>query len=122
MKFLLKRGIKHLFVILILGYIVSVTFFSHTHEIRGEKIIHSHFCFPFGETQHNHSENEILVITSLSQLITTVVFGMVFYQILLQYRTIRNQFAISKHFPDILFLSSNAFRAPPFYSTFFVFR
>lgn len=115
MEFLRKPGIKHLFVILILGYIVSVTLFSHSHEIRGEKITHSHLYNPFSEskTQHTHTENEILLIAILSQLIAYVGVAIVLYEAFVKSNYYFKLSKITQAISIFYFFESSGLRAPP---------
>lgn len=65
----------YLLVIVFFNYFISVTFFNHTHLIEGITYFHSH---PYKNhsggqpVNHNHSDNEFLLIQFISGFITTV--------------------------------------------------
>ena len=47
-------------------YYAGTTFFSHTHWIDGQQIVHSHFSFGGDGTSHSHTKAEIQLIAALS--------------------------------------------------------
>jgi hypothetical protein len=98
-----------------LGYFVSVTFFSHSHEIRGEKITHSHLFNPFSEskTQHTHTENEFLFIAVLSHLIAYVGVAIVLYDAFVKSNDYFKLGKITHTISVFYFFESNGLRAPP---------
>ena len=55
------RVIRGLMPILFMWYLVSVSFFAHSHIVNGEIINHSH---PFSK-EHQHSQNQIDTISLL---------------------------------------------------------
>jgi hypothetical protein len=67
-----NKVMGYFLLILFVGYFGSITFFSHTHIVNGEVIVHSHPYksqpknVPF---HHNHSKNEFILIHFISNLI-----------------------------------------------------
>lgn len=53
-------------------YYAGTTFFSHTHWIDGQQIVHSHFSFGGDGTSHSHTKAEIQLIAALSSFAITV--------------------------------------------------
>jgi len=72
LKQLKNKVMGYFLLILFVGYFGFITFFSHTHIVNGEVIVHSH---PYKSqpinipTHHNHSTNEFILIHFLSNLI-----------------------------------------------------
>ncbi len=53
-------------------YYAGTTFFTHTHSIDGEQIVHSHFSFGGDGTSHSHTKAEIVLIATLSSFVMVV--------------------------------------------------
>ena len=71
------------FLILFLGYFISITFFPHKHIVDGVTIIHSHpFHSHSGDTpvNHQHSQTGFLIIHFISHIlaITSAVISGIF--------------------------------------------
>jgi len=106
---------KHLLLILFLGYFGSITLFPHTHKEDGATITHSHPYYPFSKensANHHHSKAEFVLISQLSHFLTTALFivlfsisAKIFYVILI----LKRENAFYYH----PFLCSNGLRAPP---------
>ena len=67
------QRIKHIFGLvfilsLFLVYLAETTMFSHSHDIDGVKVVHSH---PYSSTQHTHSDSQIIAIALLSSFNST---------------------------------------------------
>lgn len=95
---------------LFLSYYASTVFFSHTHQIDGQTIHHSHPYLP--SAQHSHSSASFHLIESLSHLLFV---GGTFY--LLFFSTLLNRrFKITtKVFNTVSFSPHSPLRGPPVY-------
>ena len=102
-------------VLLFSGYIGSITFFPHTHNVDGITIVHSH---PYkshsgnNPINHNHSKNGFLLIQFVSSFVTTV--PVIFFGFVIT-REIINNVLRNQDDPVILnyyLLGANRSRAP----------
>ncbi len=70
-----KKPIIALLLVLFAGYYAGITLFSHVHEVRGGRIVHSH---PYSGTPcqpgHQHSTLQLQLIAHLSLLAFTLLF------------------------------------------------
>jgi hypothetical protein len=99
---------------LFISYLVSITFFVHTHIINGQTITHSH---PYQGTPdnpgHEHSAAQIQTIAQLSQLLTSGVLTIAFACFLTGKKVLRN-LSISCFWKNN-WIFSYSLRAPPCY-------
>lgn len=58
-----------IFLAIFVGMFLSNTLFTHSHIVRGMIIVHSHPYNPFSEKEHQHSDNEIILIAYLANLL-----------------------------------------------------
>ena len=105
---------RYFFLVLFLGYLTSITFFTHRHVIDGYKIVHSH---PFkssghGIPMHNHSVNEFILIHFLTGFLAVVLSFLLANQLLIiplrRFRKI-----CSNYFFNQQYLNPNSLRGPP---------
>lgn len=107
---------KYFLLILFVGYCASITLFTHTHIVNGVTIVHSHPYNPFSNNKpvnHQHSEQEFILIHLLSHFLAIVLFISVSIEI---YNKVLRKHKIKENKEDyinIFFLSSNNLRAPP---------
>jgi hypothetical protein len=108
--------IKYLIIIFFSGYYSSISFFPHSHIIDGIKVTHSHIYNPFNQEEipdHQHTQNEILVIDMLSHFVTTTIIVLISFGIVVFFHVKtpikKNHEFVSKFF----FVCSNGLRAPP---------
>ena len=107
---------RYFLLILFLGYYASITSFTHTHIVNGIAIVHSHPYNPFSKDKpvnHQHSENEFILIYFLSHFLTTVSVLAFTIDV---YKTVFRKFILKnndENFSNLLFLCSNGLRAPP---------
>jgi len=107
---------RYFLLILFLGYYVSITSFTHTHIVNRVAIVHSHPYNPFSKNKpinHQHSENEFILIYFLSHFLTTVSFLAFSIEV---YKTVLQKFILQKNnenLSNLIFLCSNGLRAPP---------
>ncbi len=64
----IKEALKITLPVIFIAYFCSITFFTHSHDINGVTIVHSH---PFkadanGNPNHEHTGNELQLIDALS--------------------------------------------------------
>jgi hypothetical protein len=107
---------RYFLLLLFLGYYGSITFFTHTHIVNGVAIVHSHPYNPFSKDKpvnHQHSENEFILIYFLSHFLTTVSVLAFTIDV---YKTVFRKFILKnndENFSNLPFLCSNGLRAPP---------
>jgi len=92
-------------------YYGSVTFFIHTHIVRGVAIVHSH-PFSSSKNNHHHTNDGFIIIHLLSHFVAlalAITFSAGILKILLE--TIR--FSASHFFIVFDFVNINGLRAPP---------
>ncbi len=64
-----KRYIfTYMLLTLMLAYQASITLFAHVHDVDGVMTVHSH---PFADSEHTHTESQILAIAQVSRWTTT---------------------------------------------------
>lgn len=105
-------------MILFLGYLGSITFFTHVHILdNGVIIVHSHPFKSESDTipfNHQHSKNDFVIINLLTHFLTTIFSVAVViaaFNILLKKYIIQKNDKINA---NLLILSSIGLRAPPF--------
>ena len=62
------RIVNYLMLVMYLGYFACTTIFIHSHLFQNRIIVHSH---PYSNSQHGHSENELLVLDQLQDRTST---------------------------------------------------
>lgn len=69
------RIVNYLLLVMYLGYFTGTTIFIHSHLFQNRIIVHSH---PYTNSQHGHSESELLVLDQLQDRTSTeaVYFSM----------------------------------------------
>lgn len=67
----LKKNSAILLLFVFLGQFLGSSLFPHTHVYRGVVVAHSHPYNIFSHHQHQHSEQELLVIHKLSHAVFT---------------------------------------------------
>jgi len=69
------RIVNYLLLVMYLGYFAGTTIFIHSHLFQNRIIVHSH---PYTNSQHGHSESELLVLDQLQDRTSTeaVYFSM----------------------------------------------
>ncbi|MBP5663324.1 MAG: hypothetical protein J6X16_03535 [Bacteroidales bacterium] len=69
------RMVNYLMLVLYLGYFTGTTIFIHSHFFQNHIVVHSH---PYTNSQHGHSESELLVLDQLQDRTSTeaVYFSM----------------------------------------------
>lgn len=60
------------FISLFLLHFVGYVFFSHSHLVGNQLIVHTHATAPFDQKQHHHTQGELAQIFSLSQTVFIV--------------------------------------------------
>jgi hypothetical protein len=105
---------RYFFLLLFLGFFVSMNFFNHVHLVDGNTIVHSHPYkkSPAGTPMHNHSPEGYLLIHFLSEVaavsIAALIIIRLFLILLYRYR-ISESVVISFQ----KFLNPNYLRGPP---------
>ncbi len=105
----------YLLVIVFFNYFISVTFFNHTHLIEGITYFHSH---PYKNhsggqpVNHNHSDNEFLLIQFISNLVTIVPIVFTGITILRNIIDLQLQNQETKHILSLYLISFHRPRAP----------
>jgi hypothetical protein len=105
---------KYFFLVLFLGFLATITFFSHTHIIDGRAIVHSH---PYkssssGTPLHHHYADGFLLFHFLAGFAAIILSGLIltpfFFPHFIRLRLFfRFQFSYQDH------LNPNSFRGPP---------
>jgi hypothetical protein len=62
------RIVNYLMLVMYLGYFTGTTIFIHSHLFQNRIIVHSH---PYTNSQHGHSESELLVLDQLQDRTST---------------------------------------------------
>jgi len=76
------KRIAGFLLVLFVGYVGSVTFFYHTHDINGAHITHSHPYSDIPDTgKHTHTSSEFTAIAALSVLLMLTAFSYSFVKI-----------------------------------------
>jgi hypothetical protein len=94
----------------------SISFFIHTHYINGEKVTHSHPYNPFDEDKtpnHQHTQNEFLLINVLSQLQATDYSDFLNIESAFSFLSIDIPIKSDTFTSKSFFFYSVGFRAPP---------
>lgn len=73
MKQTVRKILTIIGLLLFSCYYAGTTFFTHTHTIDGERIVHSHFSFGGDGSSHTHSKAEIQLIATLSSFAMVIV-------------------------------------------------
>ncbi|MDR1866139.1 MAG: hypothetical protein LBR08_11290 [Bacteroidales bacterium] len=98
---------------LFLGYVVSITAFTHSHVVNGEVITHSH---PYGGTPdqpgHSHTTSQFQTIAQLSHLLTWSCITALLMVLLSAKTIVRNVSGTCRIIRRQVFC--HALRAPPF--------
>lgn len=116
MNLLRKHTIKYILLILLSVYLVSISLFPHSHIINGRRITHSHIYDPFDaqkKTDHQHSQNEILLIDMLSHFIAAVFFISFSLKILKNFTDRISSVRMYELLLNLLIFNSVSLRAPP---------
>lgn len=105
---------RHFFLIIFLGFSVSVTFFNHAHNYYGNILIHSH---PFkndgsGNESHHHSWDEYLRIYLLNHYADDTLFSLKGLAVIRQLAEIRVTLKDSGILP-VEFIHVSHLRGPP---------
>ena len=64
----LRKILCAVFLTLFVGMFLSNTLFPHSHIVRGMIVAHSHPYNPFSENEHQHSDDEIILIAYLANV------------------------------------------------------
>ena len=67
----LRKILCAIFLTLFVGMFLSNTLFPHSHIVRGMIVAHSHPYNPFSGNEHQHSDDEIILIAYLANIALT---------------------------------------------------
>jgi hypothetical protein len=103
-------------LVLFVSYYGNISLFIHTHEVNGERIVHSHFNFlaqDGNKTDHQHGTSSLHLIQALSHFYFTGLFLCAAYaalskQISGYIRPKQEHFALKR-----VLIRANGWRAPP---------
>jgi hypothetical protein len=90
-----KKLLEYFLLILFIGYIGSITLFTHTHIVDGITVVHSH---PYKShsgnipINHNHSKNGFILIQFISNFIA--ITPLLYLVIAVIRKTLNNQLPI----------------------------
>ncbi|MFH2143550.1 MAG: hypothetical protein ABIJ97_14080 [Bacteroidota bacterium] len=116
MKDWIKKIMIHFLLILFLGYLGSITLFTHRHILNGVTFVHSH---PYSHgteknpVNHQHTTNGFILIHFLSHFLTTATFLVFSFEV---FKAVFKKYIFQKNednSSNLAFLYSNGLRAPP---------
>jgi len=115
LKRIYKKITGYFLLILFLGYIGSITFFSHTHIVDGVTIVHSHpYKSHSGDVpvNHNHSKDGFLLIHFISHFIASAPIILIGFTIIQTTLNSRCSIKYENLYLNLYLCSHNLARAP----------
>ena len=115
LKRIYKKITGYFLLILFLGYIGSITFFSHTHIVDGVTIVHSHpYKSHSGDVpvNHNHSKDGFIIIQFISHFIASAPIILIGFAIIQTTLNSRCSIKYENLYLNLYLCSHNLARAP----------
>jgi hypothetical protein len=99
-----------IFLLLYIGYYVSVNFFFHSHEYAWGTVTHSH---PFPSSTNTHTTETLQLIDNLTNTLVAGIAVIFFLAVFSKLKTI--VYSFYKRFSINSLIGCNLLRAPPVY-------